>query len=327
MRLSKILFGLALVVLVIELLLISPQPLGRRSALASKETINSPTMPGQAVTADQAIKGVNLIETRGGQREWELNADSALEFRGKGTWDVEKIRTKFFGNKGIQFLVKGQKGQVSVDSKDMVIEGDVITRTSNNYELKSDTIVYSASERQLSSDSPVRILGPKDKNANRLQLRGLGMQALVGDGKIEILDKVSGDVSLGTGTPVHIKSKSVELSSSSKAATFKGNVIIDVESLRVTGPRAEFQYGTNGDELTSVFVEGGVKVSDVDKWATSENVKVVFKENKFVFKGRPRLVKENDELFGDEIVFLNGGKKVQVKGAKAEIDSSHVETN
>lgn len=276
--------------------------------------------------ADQAFKGMHLIETKAGLRIWELNSETASEFKGKGELVLEKIKTRFFGNSGIQFFVRGKNAHVDMESNDMVIEGEVLTKTSNNYEMQSDSVNYDSGTRQLLSASPIVILGPKDKKGNRLRLNGIGMQAHVENGQVEIVDEVRGEVTLESGALLQIKSKSVELSSVSKVAHFKGNVVIDVDTLRVTGPSAQFQYSDDGDMLSSLYVDGGIKVSDVDKFATSQNVKVQFKEETLVFKGRPRLVKGNDEMFGEEIVFLNGGKRVQVRGAKAQIDSSHSES-
>jgi lipopolysaccharide export system protein LptA len=54
-------------------------------------------------------------------------------------------------------------------------------------------------------------------------------------------------------------------------------------------------------------------------------VDVYFKDDKVVFNGAPRVVQNGDELVGDQIVFLEGGKKVQVSNAKAQIDPRAME--
>lgn len=325
MRWAKLLYAVALLVLVTEIVLVAPKTLGRRPGLAIKPRHKLSSIRSNH-EADQAFKGMHLIETKAGLPIWELNSESASEFKGKGELVLQKIKTRFFGKSGIQFFVRGKDAQVDVESNDMVIDGDVLTKTSNNYEMQSDSVNYDSGTRQLLSESPIVILGPKDKKGNRLRLKGVGMQAQVESGQVEIVDEVKGEVTLESGALLQIRSKSVELSSVSKVAHFKGNVVIDVDTLRVTGPSAQFQYSEDGDTLSSMFVDGGIKVSDVDKFATSQNVKVQFKEETLVFKGRPRLVKGNDEMFGDEIIFLNGGKRVQVKGAKAQIDSTHSES-
>jgi lipopolysaccharide export system protein LptA len=63
-------------------------------------------------------------------------------------------------------------------------------------------------------------------------------------------------------------------------------------------------------------MQGVVKVSDIDKFATSENVQYDPEQNKFTFNGHPRVVQNSDEITGDQIVFMNGGKKVRVEKLK-----------
>ncbi len=305
----------------LECLIVSPTSLGR----AAKKSGGAAITVTQTVKADQVLENVQLIGTEGGRREWELNAETAVDFKGKGEWQLEKIKTIFFGKLGTHYSVKGKTGQVDIETRDMMISGDVVTKTSNNYELKSDVVNYDSKNRVLKSDSPVTILGPKDQKGNRLRLQGIGMNALVEEGKTTILEDVKGQIALDDGTLMNVKSKSVELRADSRWAQFYGNVVIDVGSMRVSGPGAQFQYDAEGGSLSSLFVNGGVKVSDINKLATSENVKVLFKDNKFVFRGNPRLLQDQDELLGEEIVFLQGGKRVQVKGVRANIESKQVE--
>ncbi len=322
LRWSKLLYAIALLALIFEMILVAPKPLGRRQKIALKPLHKMVFSRGQH-EADQAIKGMHLTESEAGQKLWELNSESASEFKGKGELILEKIKTRFFGKSDIQFFVRGKNAQVDMDTKDMIIEGEVLTRTSNNYEMQSDTVNYDAAAKFLVSENPIVIIGPKDKHGNRLRLKGVGMQAHVENGEVEIIDDVRGEMTLESGANLEIKSKSVELSSVSRVAHFKGNVVIDVDTLRVTGPSAKFQYAEDGESLSSLFVDGGIKVSDVDKFATSQNVKVQFKDKTLIFKGRPRLVRDNEEVFGEEIHFLNGGKRVFVKGAKAQMESEN----
>lgn len=319
---NKVLYASALLVMVLEMILVMPKTLGRREMLVAypKHLAHKDDQ-----SADQAIKGMHLIETKAGLRMWEINSDSASEFKGKGQLVLDKIRTRFFGDGGIQFFVKGSKGKMDLETNNILIEGDVVTKTSNNYEMKSNNVTYFSQSRELKSSDPVFILGPKDRKGNRLKLQGIGMNANITNGKVDINKDVNGETSLDNGSKIKIKSESVGLSSVSKQAHFKGNVEIDVDTMRVTGPSAQFQYSEDGDSLSSVFIDGGIKVTDVDKFATSQNVNVDFREDKFTFKGQPRLVKDNDEVFGDEIVFLNGGKRVRVKGVKAELESQRTE--
>ena len=70
---------------------------------------------------------------------------------------------------------------------------------------------------------------------------------------------------------------------------------------------------------------GGVRVTDSEKYATADRVSVYFNEDKYVFNGSPRVVQSGDELVGEEITFLNNGKKVQVSNARVKLDRKDLE--
>jgi len=101
--------------------------------------------------------------------------------------------------------------------------------------------------------------------------------------------------------------------------------VIDMETMRVTGPEAKFIYDSKSDAFESVHVDGGVRMTDTDKFATSNSVNVEFKKDRMILSGAPRVVQNGDELVGDEIVFLEGGRKVQVSNAKAQIEPNTME--
>ena len=63
-----------------------------------------------------------------------------------------------------------------------------------------------------------------------------------------------------------------------------------------------------------------MRVSDAVKFATSDNVRVFFEEEKLIFRGAPRVVQNNDELRGEEIVFLQRGDIVKVQKARARVE-------
>jgi lipopolysaccharide export system protein LptA len=110
-------------------------------------------------------------------------------------------------------------------------------------------------------------------------------------------------------------------------AQFFGDVVMDFDTMRVTGPEATFAYDPKTEAFKSVHVDGGVRLTDTDKFATSGTVDVQFKEDKVVFNGSPRVVQNGDELIGDQIVLTDNGKKVQVSNAKAQIDPKAREKN
>lgn len=292
--------------------MIGPEDLG---ALSEEQRLDRNT--GFEEGADQIMRGVHLVETAEGKREWELWADRALGFSGRGSWNVEKVTVVFFSDDGIEFRVTGRRGTIKVESKDMLIEGDVVTKTSNDYIFLTDAMVYNSQARALNTGHPVKIIGPRDKKGFRMELTGIGMLAEMAKSDIYVHRDIKGVRPLGGERRLKIRSDEVKMSGLSREAVFSGQVVMDVDTQTVTGPQATLRYDQSQSELRSIEFVGGVRVSDEVKWATSEKLDIFVPEQKLVLEGNPRVVQGNDEIQGEVIVFLNGGKQVQVMAGDA----------
>jgi len=274
---------------------------------------------------EQAMRGVHLVETREGAREWELWADEALAFKDKDLWELRQVKVVLFADNGVEFTVTGKTGEIDSASKNLRVSGEVITRSSNGYVFKTETVSYQSSSRRITSPSRVQMEGPRDQQGSRLSLVGEGLNADMATALISIERSVRAERDVSLGRHVVIHSEGAEFSGRGRLARFLGNVVMDMEQMRITGPEAEFEYGPDGDTVKSIGVKGGVKVSDAEKWATAQNLKVHLEDDKYVFRGSPRVVQDNDELRGEEIIFLDGGRRVLVQRARAKVDEKTLE--
>ena len=309
--------GILILAIIVEIIILAPEDLG------IGETAADGPVPAQtADRAAQVMHGVHLIETANSQKEWELWADKAVSFKGKGNWDVSKVRVVFFSDDGIEFHVTGDRGAIQVDTKDMLIEGNVVTKTSNDYLFFTESMVYNSKNRELKTAQPVRIEAPRDRRGRRMRLEGIGMLADLHESHIYVHRDVHGRKPLDSDRILKIRSQEAEMSGISKEATFKGQVEMEVDTLTVKGPRAKFKHGRSSNELKAIEVTGGVKVSDVDKWATSRTLEILLPQDKFIFRGSPKVFQNNDEIEGEEIVFLNGGKQVRINSGRATIQEN-----
>jgi LPS export ABC transporter protein LptC len=282
---------------------------------------------GESLSDDsfkQAMHGAHAVGTSEGKKEWEIWADEAFDFSSEQDWTLANVKAVFTGEDGVYFTVTGKEGYVEPDSKNMQIKGNVITRSSNGYVFRTETVSYTAASRFLQSPGAVRVTGPRDGNGDSLKMSGVGMEANVATSTVEILDQVKASKAVKEDKVARIRSRRAMLSGKKRMATFHGNVIIDMDDMRITGPDAEFVYDKKNEAVESMYVKNGVKVSDSLKYATSDNVRVLFEEEKFVFRGAPRVVQNSDELTGDQIVFLDGGKRVKVQKVRARVDEESV---
>ncbi len=328
-RRNAVILALLFVILVVEILIVAPKELGTsladdlKAAKAANEA--SQRSAGNRGSTGQVMQGVHSFGAKGETKEWELWADRALRPKENQQWTIEKVRVNFFAENGVTYTVTGDRGHVVPEKKDIRIDGNVVTRSSNGYVFKTQSMDYNSDARKLISPSAVEMFGPRDKNGGDIHLNGGALDADFASNEINITRNVKADrkIQIGSGGAIktaHIQAQRALFSGRSNLAQFFGNVVIDVDAMQIAGPKAKFSYDPKTQMLDAFQVDGGVKVTDADKFATSGTVNMFLKEDRVVFSGSPRVVQNGDELTGDEIVLLEGGKKVQISNAKAMLE-------
>jgi LPS export ABC transporter protein LptC/lipopolysaccharide transport protein LptA len=307
-------------VLVVQMVVFAPQNVNE-----SRQDENPTPAAQNPADVEQAMRGVHLVETSEGTREWELWAEEAVAFKSRNLWQLKEVRVILFAENGVEFTVTGKEGEIEIETKNLRISGNVVTKSSNGYQFMTETVSYSSQERFLISPGAVEMIGPKDPKGSRLNLKGEGLRADLKSALISIDRSVRAQRNFPPDRTVVIRSDGAQVSGRQRLARFLGNVVMDMDDMRITGPEAEFEYDPKKELVKSISVKGGVKVSDTEKWATAQNLKVQFEDDKYIFRGNPRVVQDNDELRGEEIIFLDGGKKVLVQRARATVDEKSLE--
>jgi len=110
--------------------------------------------------SDIMIEKARYIETKDGQKEWELEADSAQYFKGDNLTVFENVKVIFYSKNGVNYTLIGREGKLRNDSKDMDIVGDVVITSTDNYQLKTDSLQYTEGVKQISTKDRVFFTGP-----------------------------------------------------------------------------------------------------------------------------------------------------------------------
>jgi len=326
------LFSLALLV---QLLIIVPFTVDDK--VVSVDTVTSDTKKSESAKAppsvsqinselggDQQMKSIHMLETREGEKDWELWSNEAQSIPETEQVRLQGVNSLFHAKNGVTYAVKGRRGVIDVPKKDLEVSGNVETKTSSGYTFLTDDMRYISKDRILVTDSKVKVLGPKIEKDKALNLTGRGMRTVLNESKVEVLKDVRAEKILEKGQRAIIRSDRARFDGNSVTASFLGEVVLDIDDMRITGPKADFLYDSTKDILKSVVFTGGARVSDPNKWATSDEVKVDFTDNKYIFSGSPRVVQNSDELRGEKIIFHDGGKRIQVIGAKAKLDRNRL---
>lgn len=331
MKRSAIILGLLLFIVAVEILILAPDEIGFHPYEEDVEVSEAAPEPPTTNEAGQVINNFHLVESNGDTKEFEVWAKRALRQEGSkeeeqassqdakkresGTLTLDEMRVRFFGKNGTTYTVNGDHGIVMLARKDMKISGHVRTETSNGYEFEAEQVMYNSGARLLKSPQSVKMMGPKSPDGDRLLLTGKDLVADLNTNEMLVKENVRAQRKIKGDRNLLITSQSAEFSGRSNYARFLGEVVIHVDSTQITGPSAQFNYKPSSDVLDSVDVLGGVKVTDVDKFATANQVSVQLEDDRFIFRGSPRVVQNGDELSGEEIVFHEGGKRVQVRKA------------
>lgn len=333
-RRNLIISGLLFAIVVIQVVVLlprdveSPLPLlsQNKTVRSSKNGFSRKLPKGipMDTKAGQIVYDAYMVEAKPEGKELELWSARAVSPKGVGEWTLDGVRVKFYASNGVVYTVTGKTGGVQTESYAMWVRGNVITRSSNGYTFKSESVFYDPKAKRLAAPTAVEMEGPADRDQARLELLGTGMTADMNTNLLKIAKDVKAKRLIPNGRVAQIQSHTALFSGKTNSAEFSGAVIIDIEAMRITGPRAEFAYAATTGTLESVEVAGGIRVTEADRFATSGSLSIRFRDDRYIFRGTPRVVQAGDELYGDEIIFLDGGKKVQVLNVKAQIDPDRI---
>ena len=309
-----------LLLIVVELVFFAPQPGDR---LDETNWVDDPAVEKAQSIPEQVLKNTHLVEASGSKKLWELDSAEARKSRDSLDWTLDRVKVNFYGEKKVSYLATGLRGFVGDNQQKLEISGDTEIKSSNGYKLYSDKILYKTEGRQIEGPDPVRMIGPKEKKVNggRLDMNADQFDANVETNWIHLKNNVKGKKKISGGREMHIRAQHAQFSGQSNSVLFEKDVVIDVDQMTITGPRARFLYQEGA--LYSMLVDGGVKIKDVGRWGVAGEAEVFFQEDKYVFRDSPKVVEGADQLIGDEIIIYDGGDRIQIKRAKTKYNSKN----
>jgi LPS export ABC transporter protein LptC len=312
---KRLAFILLLIALFVELLVLFPNQIKRENQASQLNESQKPKSPAKA---DQYMRDVHLVESQQGARDWELFADKARGNKVSGQWDMELVKVMFYSKNDLQFTVSSKTGGLENENKDIRFEGEVEVRSPKGYLFKTQEVRYQSRNRELVSETPVRLQGPKDDNGSGLQIIGKKMKLAIDTNEMTLDGGVAATKQYHGDKLIQIHSAKSILSSETNEVSFVGNAKFDYDHMQIESPSVRMIFGSRS-ELVKVLYEGGVSLSGQNRKATSEALAFDFVSNTLRFTGKPRLVQGGDELHGDEIIFLDGGRRVKVEKVKASV--------
>jgi LPS export ABC transporter protein LptC/lipopolysaccharide transport protein LptA len=295
----------------LEILIISPTVLEKPTEENLEyEKIQALAQSKKASSVEQKGVGIHIVENSEEQKGWELFADEASG-TSDAQWVLKKVKVQFFAKDDSSFKVTGDVGEIDGASRDMIVRGNVTTTSSNGYAFKTDSIRYSAKEKQMTSPDIVSMSGPPDQKGTGISLTGRGLLVDVSENKMSILNEVEAHKVIDKKN-FDLKSDSAEFSNRNHEALFSGKVKMKLGPSYIEAPKAYFKYSQAERLLESILMSKGVRLVEGDKRGTSDELEIDLLEDKMTLRGQPKVQQGSDEIRGGEIVFLEGGKKVKI---------------
>jgi LPS export ABC transporter protein LptC len=330
-KFKSILYSILILFLFFEVLVVFPRHLKNTNEDLSDNDLYEENLHKSDIAA-QKMEGVHLVESKGGVKVWELMAAKAEGYEATGNWDLRNVKLVLYNENRVSFIILGLEGTIENKTKNIQIRGGARMQSSNGYRFTTNAVEYISSESELRSRSNISMIGPvttslEDKSAKEpvtdMQVTAQSMVVHIHENRMILSNSVKTRRKFKDQKYFNVLSDKSEFSSLERLARFEGNVAIEFhesKSVSMDCPFAEFKYKAGTNELESIHLNCGVRFKDESQFATADNIQIDVDQNKFTLKGSPKLFQDEDELFGEEIVFLDGGKKVKVERVRAKMD-------
>lgn len=265
---------------------------------------------------DQKMRGIHIVENGGNDKGYKLFANEAV-----GTadlkWVLKAVNVQFFNANKANYTVTGDIGETDGISKDIVIRGRVTTSSTNGYSFKTDTLRYSAQQKIMTSIDAVVMEGPADKSGKGFRLTGEKLLVDLTKNKMSILDKIV-TVKVINEKNFRLTSVRADFSNLNQEAVFSGDVKMNLGTFYVQAPLAQFIYSDTNKSLVKILLKQGVAFVEGDRSGTCNELEMDLNQNKMTLRGQPKVQQGEDEIRGQEIVFIDGGKKVKINKISKE---------
>ncbi|MBL7556845.1 MAG: LPS export ABC transporter periplasmic protein LptC [Bdellovibrionaceae bacterium] len=309
---KKILFSLLLIFILVEVIFIFPQQIEK----LDRETMETADNQKKE-RVEQKMKGVHLVESQRGARDFELHAEKARGYQQEGDYFLDKVKVQFYNLDANDFTVTGNEGEVDGKTKNIKIKGNVVTKSANGYTFYTDEIFYNFAMRKIISPGKIKMVGPSDDQGDGLKLDGYNMHILVDINEMKIFKDINAFKPMNSNQNLKITSEMATFSGKNKEAHFENNVMLNYGSMLIRGPDCFFIYSGNMKSLERINVKGGVELTDKKRRATSQDLVVDLQKATLRFTGSPKIYQDEDEIAGEEILLLDGGKRLKIQKVKA----------
>lgn len=136
------------------------------------------------IRADLEVGSLLLTEEKEGTIHWELEARIAQCFKKGDRTLLEGLLVTLYSQDGRVVTLRGDRAKIDEKTRDMEVEGGVVVTSSDGLCLKTSSLQYNHSRREITTEAPVRITG------KGVTISGVGLLMELTSERISILKEV-----------------------------------------------------------------------------------------------------------------------------------------
>ena len=133
---------------------------------------------------DLRLENVHYEKTKKGRIEWEIDAKVAHHYQGKDLLTLDGVKMLYYGGDKRTVIIEGKQGRIKPSTKDVELLGEVYIKSSDGYELRTNSLKYSSKTSTITTGDRVTILG------KRFSITGVGMELDIKKDRLSILHAV-----------------------------------------------------------------------------------------------------------------------------------------
>ena len=148
--------------------------------------------PGNLLKAlpdvDLKIKGFVYTEVGEANVKWEVTAETATYSKKQNLAVFDRVQIKLTTSDGKVFIMKGDKGLMFTDTKNIEIKDNVVIISDAGDKFSTDHLSYNDAEKKFYTDAPVTM------ENKRMKITGVGLTLFMNTGELNLSSLVKAKI-------------------------------------------------------------------------------------------------------------------------------------
>ena len=137
---------------------------------------------------DLKIKGFVYTEVGEANVKWEVTAETATYSKKQNLAVFDRVRIKLTTSDGKVFIMKGDKGLMFTDKKNIEIKDNVAIISDAGDKFSTDHLNYNDAEKKFYTDAPVTM------ENKRMKITGVGLTLFMNNGELNLSSLVKAKI-------------------------------------------------------------------------------------------------------------------------------------